>query len=375
MRSLRVVTAAALLVALAVPASAKDLGTIRGRIVDGVTGAARSGVEVVLSANDADGEMLFERRTVTDGRGRYRFERLQTGNERFYSLDAIFQGGMFAGGVITIPDDTTRTPVIETKLRVWPTTTDPDAIVIGRDDIFVVQNQDGVGVIEAVTVNNLEERAYIGRGSELVGDDASGASLGLPLPPGASGVAVLDSEIDIPKLIEISSGVAATIAIPPGETRITFSYTLPASAGSIDLTRPALYPTLELSILAAEPLEVRSNRLEERGSLRLSGEDYRRWSSTEALDAGDPLQAIAVASASAPVAPLLAAGAAVLALVVLAIWWMRRKDRRHADSDADLVTAVAELDLRFEAGELPRASYQAQRARLKERLQTSDRGR
>lgn len=314
-----------LIAAFGLPAArAADTGVIKGIVRDGITNEPRPGVTVELIAGNTAGEVEFRRRAATDADGRYRFGRLPSGDAFFYTLDAHFQQGTFAGGAVTIPDDTRRTPVIDTTLRVWPTTTDPSVIVIQRDDMFVVSNEKGAAVIESVTVANTDERAYIGRGAALT-DDPSGASLGFALPPGARDIAILESDIDIPDLVPIGEGVAATVAIPPGETRVTFSYTLPSSAGNIDLSRPALYPTIELSVFAEEPLEVRSNRLEPRGSITLSGTRYRRWSASDELDAGDPFQALAVAAGSVPMAPLVIAASVALAIFLAWLFWRRSR--------------------------------------------------
>ncbi len=308
-----------------VPARAAETGVIKGVVRHGNSEEPLADVRVELIAGNDSGEIEFRRRAVTDARGRYRFERLPSGDAYFYSLDARFQNGTFAGGAVTIPDDTNRTPVIDTIMRVWPTTTDPSVIAIRRDDMFVVSNERGAAVIESVTVANTGDEAYIGRGQTL-SDDPSGASLGFALPPGAHDIAILESDIDIPELVPIGAGAAATVAIPPGQTRVTFSYALPSSAGNIDLSRSALYPTLELSVFAEEPLEVRSNRLVARGDVTLDGTRYRRWSASDELNAGDPLQVLAVATTSLPVAPLVAAGAA-LVVAALFVWVLRHRSR------------------------------------------------
>lgn len=318
--------ALALLLALApISAGAADTGVIEGVVRHGITEKPLAGVQVELIAGNDSGEIEFRRNGVSDADGRYRFPGLPSGDGYFYTLDARFQDGTFAGGAVTIPDDTERVPVIDTTMRVWPTTTDPSVILIRRDDMFVVSNERGAAVIESVTVANTATKAYIGRGQAL-SNDPSGASLGLALPPGARDIAILESDIDIPELVPIGAGAAATVAIPPGETRVTFSYSVPTSAGNIDLSRPALYPTVEFSVFAEEPLEVRSNRLSEAGEVTLDGTRYRRWSATDELDAGDPLQVLAVATGSVPVAPLAAAAGAIV-LALLFAWILRHRSR------------------------------------------------
>lgn len=314
-----------LLALVPIPAGAADTGTIEGIVRHGINETPLAGVRVELTAGNDAGDVEFRRRAVTDSGGRYRFARLPSGDGYFYSLDARFQDGTFAGGAVTIPDDTERTPIIDTTMRVWPTTTDPSVILIRRDDMFVVSNERGAAVIESVTVANTAMKAYIGRGRAL-SDDPSDASLGFALPPGARDITILEADIDIPALVPIGAGAAATVAIPPGETSVTFSYSVPTSAGNIDLSRPALYPTAEFSVFAEEPLEVRSNRLIEGDDVTLDGTRYRRWTASGELNAGDPLQVLAVATGSVPVGPLAATAGAIILAILLA-WLLRYRSR------------------------------------------------
>lgn len=308
-------------------AAARATGMLEGRVINGMTDEPQPGVEVILTGRADDGERSFTRRAVTDGRGRYRFASLRTGDDRFYTLDALFDGGTFAGGAVTIPDDTEVTPVIDTVLRVWPTTSDPAAIVFKSDRSFVVPGGGGVAVIHSVAIANNNDRAYIGRRSGSA--DSDGVTLGLPLPSRAENVAIVDADIDIPELVPMTNGAGVTIAIPPGETRISYSYTVSGLVGNYELSRPALYPTREVAIFTQEPIEIESNRLEPHGTVTVSGETYTEWRADDGLDAGDPLQALAVAQAVVPIAPIAGGAALVAALVAGIVRWRRRGLNGH----------------------------------------------
>jgi hypothetical protein len=259
-------------------------------------------------------------------------------------------------------------------MRVWDTTSDPAAILVKRDDLFVVANETSVGVIEAVTVTNQSDRAYIGRGAALAGDDASGASVAFALPAGAVDLSLYESDLDIPEVVEVDQGFAATVAFPPGDTRTTFSYRLPGGGGSFDLSRPALYETLELSVYAAPPLEIRSNRLDARGDVTIDGRRYERWSATEPLDAGDPLQTLAIAEASPPFLAIALSAAAVLLIVLAAILVARRKKRDTEPRDrARLLEEVARLDIDYEAGDIDHRNWDDRRTTLLGQLRTLER--
>lgn len=377
MRRLIPRAALALLVVVAVsapPANAAETGTLRGKVINVSTGRPQPGVVLeLLTGSETEGGRVLER-VRSDRRGRYVFTDLETGEDRFYALDARFQGGLFAGRPITVPSDTARPPVISSTMRVWSTTSEPDVVEIQRDDMFVVANSDGLGVIESVTLINSSDKAYIGRGRSMIGDEATGASFAFSIPSAAQGINVFDSTLDIPELVAVDRGFAATAAIPPGRTQVTFSYQLPGTGGTFDVSRVALYRTVETSIYAAAPLEVRSNRLVARGSIELEGKRYRRWTSEEPLEAGDPLQAIAVAQGQVPVRLFaLIGGGIAIVLTAAGIAIRRRGKRRDAltDSGADrarLLEEVARLDLDLEADRIDRREWDARRAGLLAKL-------
>jgi hypothetical protein len=358
------------------PANAADTGTIRGQVIDGNTGEPRSGARVVLVGADEDGSDR-ERATASTGHdGRFSFRGLATGDDRFYVVDAFFQGGLFVGRPVQLPPDTTTPPVIEATLRVWETTTDPTVITITRDDLFLIPGDDGVSAIEAVAFENSSDRAYIGRGADTDAPSERAPSIGFALPGGAEQVQVLESDLDIPELVPAEFGFAATIAIPPGPTATTFSYRLPDPAAQRDLSRPILYPTEELSIHTRPPLTLETNRLTEDDERTIEGTTYRVWTSDESLDSGDRLEVVAIAEAGVPAALIIGVGAFALVLVTGgAFAWTRTRrttssrsrPRKGPDRDA-VMTAIARLDLDYEAGRVERDAWERERARLKEQL-------
>jgi hypothetical protein len=292
---------------------------------------------------------------------------------------------LFAGRALTIPAQSSPAPEIDSTLRVWPTTTDQTSILFQRDDLFVRPFEGGLSVIESVTVANSSERAYIGRRGRVGGRGAPAPSLGFALPAAAAcragACGIVDATIDVPVIVPQDYGFAATAAIPPGRTQITFSYRVEGGAGTFELSRVALYPTVETSVYAVEPLEIRSDRLRPQGQRRVGRDLYRVWSTTEALDAGDSLPVLAVAEAGSQgslIAGLGAAAAVIAGAVMVALVRRRRARSTSAPMAAsrpenrdDLLRAIAELDLRYEAGELSPTNYDVARAKLKAKLAAS----
>lgn len=372
----RAALALALVLVVAAPVHAAPTGAIRGRVVNQSTGEPEAGVRVTLTSARDDGSGGRETTTTTDADGRYVFEGLPTGDDRYYAVDARHDGGVFAGGVVRLPSDTSTPPVIESTLRVWDTTTDPAAIVIRRDSIFVVPSDDGVGIIEALVVANIADEAYIGRGRALgATKDGEIASLGFAIPEGAElpPVPIVESDLDIPSLVETSFGFAATVAIPPGQWRVVYSYQVAGDGGTYDLSRPALYPTLEVGVYAGDPLTIDGSRVAPDGTRDVRGKSYDLYSSSGTLEAGDALDMVAVAQASA--SNLLAIGAGVAGVIAAAgllVLLVRRRSRRpepEGGSREDVVEAIARLDLAKEQGLIPESEWAERRDALKRSLE------
>ena len=368
-------------------AQGAETGTIEGVVLNAASDQPQEGVEVTLTSGDATGAEDTQSVTTGDD-GSYRFTELATGDEIFYALDAEYDGGLFAGRAITIPSDTKKEPVIETTLRVWDTTEEPTSILIASDVLFLVPNENGnLGVIEAVTIlNQSSTEAYIGR---ALAEDESRTSIGFALPNGGreAQVSILEADLSVPQLLRKEYGFGITSAIPPGESKFTFSYEVDGSAGSYDLSRDTLYPTVRLQIHAQPPLKVEGLLLEKGDEVTIEGSTYTEYETEDGLDAGDPQQILAVAEAG--ISPALLAGMAgalvlVAALGFIPVWRSRRARAKEQEATPEpqedprdvMLRRIAELDARHEKGEISYEEWSSRRSEMKaELVATIEKGR
>ena len=379
MRRVAALALAGVLIALSSSVSAAPRGTIRGVIQDG-GGDPAGRASVILTILDEQGEE-DTKRTRTDARGRFSFEGLRTGSGFLYAIDALYDGALFPGGTVQLPDDTDAAPVIDTRLKVWDTTSDPRSVLVHRDFLFVRAFEDTLSVIESVTIANTTDRAYIGRARMMgVAKQGNTPTFGFALPQGADSETVRIQEsdpMDIPRLVDTDSGFGITAAVPPGETKVVFSYSVSGSGGVYEMSRPALYPTLDYALYMADPLTAETDRLSERGDATVGDRTYRVWRSTSTIDAGDLVQAQAVAEAGMSPALLLGAGAgfvALVGLIAVALWRRARPTARpprveRSSSRRDVMIEIAELDLKKEAGEIDEGEWAQRRHSMKERLE------
>ena len=384
MRTVRLLAAALAVLLFFAPtriaAQTDERGTISGIVTNGTTSEPQPDVEIRLLGGLRDDEGNFTQNVSevvrSDRRGRFEFTSLLAGDDRAYALDAAFDGGSFPGGVVTIPSDG---DVIEVEQKVWDTTTDPRAIVIQRNNMFLLRGDDGASVIDSYTIVNVSEEAYIGRGATREGSEGEPVpTLSFSFPEGSDGIQVADSDLDIPELLNTETGMGITSAVPPNETSITFAYRLPVNTGQIDLSRRALYPILNLGVFAEPPFTIDSTRLTEDGEVTIEGETYTRYRSKESVTEGNSIPMIATAQGTNDTALIAGAVAAgVLLLVILILVLVRRRTTHRTERESpspieesrdDLLVAIARLDLEHRNGNLDHDSWIKRRAELKTRL-------
>lgn len=364
---MRILLLAALLsLAPVAPASAAERGVITGRVTNQTTGEPASGAEVTLAAADEDGSGRLRRTATTGADGTYRFDSLPSGQEWLYIIDARFDGGLFPGSPFRFAPG--EKPELQTSLKVWNTTTDPNSVIISRDAMFVLPSENAVGVVESVNVVNQTDLAYAGRG--MASGEAQ-TTFGFGLPAGAEQVRVENASFDVPELVATDFGFGITVALPPGESSFTYSYRVPADGLTYVLSKTALYPTADLLVFAGEPLEIQSDRMRVDGTVTVENEKYERWEAPGLVDAGDTVLIQATAQADIQWWPF-ALGAAALVVAIAAAYLLKRK--RPKDEEApvrsrqELIDAIASLDVAYESGDVTEAEWRTERAELKSLL-------
>lgn len=344
------------------PAVAAERGLVTGRVVNETTGRPATGARVTLSGADEDGSARVRKRVTVDDDGRYRFEGLPAGSDWLFVIDAEFDGGLFPGRAFAFPRD--EKPELQTTIKVWNTTSDPNSVLITRDAMFVLPAEEGIGVVESVNILNQTRFAYVGRGEK--------STFGFGLPPGAAEVAIQDASVDVPELVETDFGFGITVAIPPGETDLTYSFRIPENDATYVLSKTALYPTTDLLVFVDAPLELAGDRLKESGTVTVEGKRYRRWIVPGIVEAGDTLLIQAEARASMSWLPFSIGAVAIVGVIGLAYAFARRRghEPRPAppESRVNLIEAIASLDVAYENGSMAKERYEAERARLKSLL-------
>jgi hypothetical protein len=379
-------------------------GEIDGTLVDGTTNGTPIAGQTVTLMTGLDSGQRAVATAVTDAHGLFRFTGLATDQATVYVATTQYQGAPYHTDPLSLAGD----PTLRVTLLTYEATSSDAQIGLGR---VVIQLQvpnvlaGTIGVTELVAVVNGGQRTYVGTPGAAAGKPMN--LLRFPLPPGA-GDLVPATGFAGAQLIQVDRGFATTLAIPPGETDLAFSFSYPYDGTHSTFPYEVLYPTAQVAVLAPGNMTLSAPALGAQQSVALHGGAQLHVLQGGAFLAGTNL-AIQLAQLPVPGQPsdynlaLLYGLVAVLAVVAvvavgyhlkrneasLALAWLahagqpRRAGRRSTHTVArltdpaaervdseQLLATLAKLDRAHEAGKLEDEIYRAQREALKARLKT-----
>jgi 5-hydroxyisourate hydrolase-like protein (transthyretin family) len=394
MRKLVFALSVLLLCLLAVPAAtfAQGEGIIEGQVMNGTADAppdSVAGLEVALYRMSGEsGELVTT--TVSDGEGRFRFEDLPTDEDIVYVFELEYQD-IFYGAQSSFPAGDTILHVVAT---IHETTSGDDSIAVERHHLIVDFESDAVVLRELYIFDNASDRIYVGQ---------EGATLRFYLPDGAADLSFGDTETAA-DVIETSEGFAYTRRLPPGQTQILYSYSVPYDGTELTLRRTILYPTANLDLLVANVgVQAETAQLSYSGLTSTGDESYMHFGGTD-LPADTTIELrISGGSQGAPVpalpgsslivalrqaAPAIAVALAILGALLPFVQLRLGKaapaitgegsvpgQEEPATRDADLgaeedelLRLMADLDDAYAEGLLQEQAYRQLRDKMKSRL-------
>ena len=383
-------------------------GVITGSLRQGTPGASLDVSKAVsmtlLSLVGQSPEGEIPGKLAADGS--FKFDNLITDADHGYGVAVSYNGVNYYSPLVRLdsskPDQTTTLNVYET------TTTDP-GMQLSRAHIlvdFVDSNTLRIG--ELYQIDNQGDRTFVA--------PPNGATMIMPLPPGAKNLQFQNQDLDAAAQI---SGTTIRLDTPwsPGPHQVVLSYDLPYN-GSLDLKRGFPYPVGEINVLVADRgLQLTPTGIEPKPSTSTpQGETFQTYQAqniavgqTIGLGLSGTPKNVPAPSAAAPAAPpagaqgaaapstsasgARAASAAVLlaptyqtwvvwvgvvlvALALLAVLlWPRLRSpyaRRQEDSlhatEETLLDQIAALDEAYAAGQVSEVDYTVRRADAKARL-------
>ncbi|MGC9395425.1 MAG: hypothetical protein ACP5J4_11275 [Anaerolineae bacterium] len=270
---------------------------------------------------------------------------------------------------------------VVTDIAIFEPTTDPSGVVIDQMHYFIAPSGDSVRIAEYYLIGNTGDRTYIGT------ENADGTRTTITFTPPAGARELF---FDGPGLNERFVGDMAHFAdtrpIPPGATVIDvdFSYQLPFTDG-MRIERVVDLPITSVAlIVSSESLGLSGSGLNPQGMMNTQMGPAASYAAGP-LAAGEPLaftfvpQTMTVTTTgSGTTARTRTAnptrdaflGAVVLALAAFVGYrlWKPASVPPPPEAARPLLEAIAALDTRFAAGDLPEEAYHREREALKQQL-------
>ncbi len=401
--------------------AASNIGTgrIYGQLLDGTKrNAPVVGQSITLQM--AQGDNARDLTSVaTDAHGMFSFSGLDTDKTINYALYTLYQGAQYYTDLI----DLSTKPVQQMNLTVYDATTSIANIAIVQANVLIdkADAQNGlITISENFFFENLGLTTYVGT---LRANGSKPNALRFSLPNNARSLS-LSSGFDGYQVIQVDSGFASNVGLPPGTSQFAFSFQVPYTTSSYDFSYTAVYPTVDLSLLVPLNIHASSAGMDSQGPVNTNQRTYQQFK-TQKLLAGDQihvqLEGLPVHQPAPNPSPLNqnTLWVIVALLLMLAIvgvtWFIYRFSRRQApstqkqtshtarrggasphpslrsgegaeveaarpaspnahtsskDQQERLLQELLDLDTAYEAGKIKQAEYWERRARTKARLRS-----
>lgn len=366
-------------------AAVEGKATITGTVINASGGLIPPDMRVTLQGYDSM-QPAFTQDTDVDLDGNFTFENVDTNPNRVFMATVKYKGYTFNSDILHATD---IKPGAENKLNVhiYESGTDASALVADRMHVFFDFSKPGVVQVgELFIISN--------PGSTMVVPAKAGEPvLRFELPKGATNLNFQDGSLG-DRFVQTDNGFGDTQSIPPGsgQYQVLFAYDLPYSS-KLDVTLvPPLPVTAAVLIGPSNGVRLSGSQLTDAGVQSMQDVQVHLYTAAN-LAASSKLD-ISLSGApngglsqSSLMGVLIGLGALVLALAVVAVWYVRRRNSQLAyagpgedESPAEngspdsLLDAIVALDDLYQSGQIPQDAYEKRRAELKNQLREATGG-
>jgi len=377
-------------------------GIIAGLLSNGTTGERLADTQVLLRAFTPDLQETLTLTTTSDANGNFRFDVTDTPPDWVFIAGTSYDGLNFSSGA----DQLSRSrSTLDLPVTVFDKTTDGAAVSIAQLHAVLEFVEGQVQVSELYIFNNDRQAVFVGQS----GDPAKGV-VEVAVPEGAQSLAFqrsfgsMESFLPANDFVQTERGWADPLPLRPGAGALTLlvRYTLPYD-DALSFAHPVFYNTATSTIILPDSGVAVTGEpwVEQPAQTFGQGQSFLNYSRA-GLAPGETLtislngrprvvsdaEGAAAINRNTTAELLIGAGALLLAAVagvfIWRTWQGRRADGEWEEEEAEapaveaaapvnsqrdeLLRRIAALDDAFDAGQLPEADYQAQRAELKQQL-------
>jgi hypothetical protein len=367
--------------------SAQEVVSVKVRVVNGTAGAEPpAGLPILLLATGVDGRVAATAQGQTDDAGAFEFGDLPLLKLGQYVFSVDYSGVLYTE--VLLPEELSE----GVQIVVYETTRDV-TVVQFRRQVLVIAGVDAsereISAIEFVLISNESDRTLL----PDVSNPAMMSFLRFSLPPGTHD---LDVQSNLPsrEIISVGSGFAVTSPVIPGGHSVEFSYIFPYEGNALSYRQPLLQGAEVYQVLVPDRLApVRVGGLDKVEPVQIQDTQYQAWEGRgigpgpdqgvelELMELPEPslMDRIEKAVTSASLWNAMLPGALVAFLAVLLLFgaFRRRGGLRTVPvatgepgedvlpDRESMIQEIADLDDRFERGDLVDSEYRERRQALK----------
>jgi len=365
-------------------AHAQDPSILKGKVENGTAGAPLPAkLDILLHILESD-RIVEVRQTQSSPAGEFQFPNVTSRQGLAYLVSTEYLGVVYTQELTDLSQGSIAI------LRVHEPTTSSENIRITGNTLLVGGEKPQPGrldILELATIENAGDRTFV---PSMPPEGAMGF-LRFPLPPGSQELKV-SAQLPGAQTFQVDKGFALVAPVPPGVYTIGFTYYIPYSQQTFSFTRNLPFGATSFRLLYPKNVgDVRSDALRERSDPITVGEiSYRVFEGKE-FKPGESIDIDLLALPQkgwldyALESPRLSAlgtmgipvilGLALVALLAFSLVARRSRSSSALASQVenetthqDIVKSIADLDSRFQHGDMDEGRYQQERAKLKAKL-------
>jgi hypothetical protein len=377
--------------------AAAGTGRIYGQLLDGTkrnAPLADQSVTLQMAQGDTSRDLTS---VATDAHGMFSFSGLDTDKTINYALYMLYQGAQYYTDLI----DLSTKPVQQINLTVYDATASIANIAIVQANVLVDKADAHNGLItisENFFFENLGLTTYVG---SLQANGSKPNALRFSLPNNARNLS-LRSGFNGSQVIQVDPGFASDAALPPGTSQFAFSFQVPYTTSSYDFSYTAVYPTVDLTLLAPLQFHASSAGMDSQGPVNANQRTFQQFKAQKLLAGaqmhvqleGLPLPQPAPSPTPLNQNTLWLIVALLLMLAIVSVTWFIYRLSRHQTSrrggrgvdvgrpsaanpypssngqQEALLQELLDLETAYEAGKIKKTEYHERRANTKAHLRS-----
>ena len=343
----------------------KSGGTIKGEVINKTTGKSVEGIDIYLQSFMGD-RKTGEKLSISDEVGGFSFKDLKWSNS--YSLKLRLNGVEYETTKVVFPPDK---EVIDLNLPIFDVSKSGSDIVTNFNHQFIEVENKIISVVEIYEFENTGNTVFIG-------EKDSGSNFNkttkLNIPKEAQNLKFIQG-IDGGSAKRKDDTVYDTAGFLPGKKRVVVTYELPLSFGRNQIRKVFYYDTKAMIIMATESSNIKVAGLNEMERIFVHNQNYLRWvgkdikqkSKIKMNHYSTNLEFKKIELYPIMIFAFLFLSAFVYSLTV------NSKNKRLSskyllEKREKIITEMAQLDIKYENGEIDSDKYKIIRSELKKSI-------